>query len=239
MSTCYRWDTGGAQRRLGLWVRQHSKHPGLGCHWNGSPESPSSPWEAVLLLAYGRTPVSVSGPPVSPPVKQGNSLCSSQGTDRRNGTLNVACSECLRRKVLDKLTGALIMLPVEPHPHHGSKGSVLKGWGVEGGAQVQVLSSVQQWFPRCAWGGVRHAQPGSAHPAESSSPWSWAFEVKPAVSHPPWTETILVHEVCGLSRTPREGPCQSVHPPASRTEAFTGRGSLQSWADWGSWSPCW
>lgn len=128
------------------------------------------------------------------------------------------------------------------HPCH-REGLREKGRGVEVGAWGQVPCYVQHRLPSSAL-----SCPGrcGSHPPEltcaslkAAAHRAGCFRWEPVVSHPSWTESILVHEVLRLSGTPREGPCQSARPPAPRTEVFTGRGSFRSWANQDGWSPCW
>lgn len=50
-----------------------------------------------------------------------------------------------------------------------------------------------------------HVPSGTQQPTEHTLVSAGQFEVEPAVSNSSWTETIIVREVLGLPRTPREG----------------------------------
>lgn len=159
VSTCYRWDIGGPQSCLRIWARQHSKHPGLGCHWHGPQKSPSPPWEGSPTLCLSpciwEPTCQCLGPPVSPPVKQDNSPClSPREPMRRNRALDVAYSESLRRKALGKHTGAqmsgLCML-------HCVLCVVAESKDVTGVCSCKFISLLGRGFQAVAchaWGGV-------------------------------------------------------------------------------------
>lgn len=94
-----------------------------------------------------------------------------------------------------------------PCPLHGGKGFAVRGWGGGAAAACPSLCLAEGFKqgPLIPGGRVcAHVPSGTQQPTEHTLVSAGWFEVEPALSNPSWTETIVVREVLGLPRTPRE-----------------------------------
>lgn len=142
-------------------------------------------------------------------------VSSFEGTDEEQCALRRGGSASLGRKTLGKQTRGVLLsrFCMVSHPLRGGKGFAVRGWG-GGVAAARPSLCLAEGFRQgplipgeaCVRTHLSsHVPSGTQQPTEHTLVSAGRVEVEPAVSNPSWTDTIVVREVLGLPRTPKEG----------------------------------